>query len=606
VDGADRNDRADLAWNIAAGVLIAAGIWVRYRGLAWMEFGRDQELLLLRAFEAQQTLGAARGLRYSTGLFMPPFLLDLFAVVLLVTKDPVRLAVFVASINVAGLALFHLFARRVLGSRVALGTTVLLATMPWAVLRSRSVWVPDCLFPFVALAFLALASAGPPWKLRSTCAAAAALAVLFQVHQPAWLLAPPLLLFAILFRVRIPRGHLLAAAAVFALFYARWLAHEVASGFDDVRWAWHARTSAAAGDPGGAVAGVTSVAAGSPGNPAETVLWTLRQTGAVGLEYLSSKAGSPAWLLPRAPMLAELLIGAAIVATAAAILLAIVRSATILRARKGSPGDRAVVLSTLVVLLVLAAYLVGNAASRPHYAVPLQPFLALLVAWALVSWRADRAVLAAWAVAGVLFTWRIEVGVETFPRELGGRYGIPYAVREQEWRDRLASGFDAILHGEERRKETTERRRSEFDASDAVILRRPALETQGTIAVAETAEGFAVSGGGPKNFLWLPAFELPPGTVPSLRLDATVPATSDLIVGYRNREDRSFGPGKVEVIRLGEGRGLRFAVLQRPGPDERIALRFEVYRATIHDLEIRAVAAPPRETPREGSGEGPR
>lgn len=590
VDTADRSEGAERAWTIAAFALIAAGTWLRYRRLPWMEFGRDQELLLLRAFEAQATLGAARGLRYSTGLFMPPFLLDLFALVLLVTKDPVRIAWFVVTINVAGLALFHVFARRFLGPRTALWTTVLLATMPWAVLRSRSVWVPDCLFPFIALALLLLSFAGPPWKLWKTCAAAASLAILFQVHQPAWLLAPPLLLFGILFRVRIPIRHLLGAAAVFALFYARWLVHEIGSGFDDVCYAWHSRTSSPGGAPG--------AAPNAAGSPLGIVLWVLRQTGAGGLDYLSPKVGAPDWLLPPAPRLASVAIAIGIAATAAAVLLAIVRTAAIVWARRDSPGDRAVVLSTLVVVLVLAAYLIGGAAPRPHYAVPLQPFLALLVAWALARWKADRAVLAVWAVANCFFVWRFETGVETFPRDLGGRYGIPYAQWEQAWSDRLATGFDAILHGEERRIETTERLRNEFDASTAVVLRMPALETQGTISVAETAEGLAMSGGGPKNFLWLPSFEVPPGTVPLMRLEATLPVASDLIVGYGRMEDRAFAPRKVDVLRLAEGRGFCFAELRRPEPDERVALRFEVFRAVIHDLEIRAVMTPPPDGPR--------
>jgi hypothetical protein len=596
VDAAGRIDRAERAWTIAGLAWIAAGLWVRYRRLAWAEFGRDQELLLLRAFEAQQTFGAAHGLRYSTGLFMPPFLLDLFALVLLVTHDPVRIAAFVATINVAGLALFHLFVRRLLGPRIALWTTVLLATMPWAVLRSRSVWVPDCLFPFVALALLALSFAGPPWKLGRTVAAAASLAILFQIHQPAWLLVPPLLLFAILFRVRVPARHLLVAAGVFALFYARWLAHEVGSRFDDVRWALHARTPVAGG-----------AAQGGPEKALETVLWTLRQTGAGGLDYLSPKAGDPAWLLPVAPSIASIAIVAGIVATAAAVLLGVAHSAAVLRGRKDSPADRAVVVSTLVVVLVLAAYVIGRAAPRPHYAVLLQPFLALLVAWSLARWRADRAAIALSAVVGVFFAWRFEAGVEAFPRDQAARYGIPYALREPAWRERLSAGFDEVRHRAQRRSERSERFRSAFDASDAIVLRQPSLEGQGTITVTETAEGFEVRGGGPRNFLWLPAFEVPPGTVPSMRLDATLPVAADLVLGYGRIEDRAFAAAKVDVLKLPPGRNVLFAELRRPEPTERIAMRLEAFRATIHDLEIRGVATAPadgsRQVPREESRE---
>jgi hypothetical protein len=549
-----------------------------------MEFGGEQEEILVRAFAALHGFGAPHGLKVSVGIVMPPFFVDLIALPLAITRDPVRIAAFVAVLNLLGLALFGDLVRRLLGARTGLWTAVLLASMPWAVLFSRKIWAQDCQFPVVAAFLWLFFSSLERYARWKTWLAFLALGLLLQVYPSTWFMVPPLVAFAILFRVRIDRSDALAGLALFALLYARWIAHQIGCGFDDLAWFWHARHS--------------------PGHPAfeagararETLLWPLRATSGGGFEYEVAGVGAPAWFLAAA-------------ATGAAILFAVGWTASRILRRGGARslprGEQLVVLSTLVVLTLVGAGVVLRAAPVPHYAVLLHPFLALLLVWAIGrvpspagSWA--RPAIASLALANLAFVDRFQRGVAEHPEGRPGAYGIPYAPREEHWDRRLAAGFDDVLHGEESRRASEAIRAANFAQLRDVLVHvdcarnEPAIGTQGPIEVEPSPRGLLVRGGGFLNLLVLPEFALPSGSVAEIRVRIRSPVETNAVFLYATSGDTEISRRQKEAARVRAGTSELFVKIPSGELVGRVLVRVEAYRFTIEDLEVRAAPPDPR------------
>jgi len=555
-----------------------------------MQFDGEQEETLVRAFGALQHGGVERGLRSSIGIVYPPAYIDMIALPLWFTRDPVKIVGFIAILNLLGLAVFFAFARRFVGRTTALWSTVLLSSMPWAVQFSRKIWPQDCLFPLVSvLLFVLFSNLAVPrrWK---TWLLFALIAILGQFYLTAWFLLLPLAAFLWLARVRIPLVDVLAGLAIAVLLHLPWLAFEIRSGFDDLAWFWNARLPVE-----GHIGGLRGLE-----KTRESLLWPLCMTSGAGFDYYSGRF-SFTGLLPSAPWVLSIPARILQVLTAGALFFGLVFVVTRIRERArlplASPRDGAIVLSALVCLTVLAAYLALRVAPVPHYHVLFLPFLALLFVWSLERWTSSwvRPLIAVLALANLFFVWRFERAVAEHPKELFGRYGVPYAAREDHWLERLERGYDEVLHGGERRRERHAALAREFSESADVLLRldaasnEPPVETQGNIRVAPSEEGLLVRGGGPLNFLSLPPIEPPPGTVPMVRVDITSPVEAPLVFLYPTRNDPEISRRQKEISTVPAGRSTQYVRIGGSEISGRMLMFVQVHRCTIHDLEIRAV-----------------
>ena len=593
-----RSSRGDLAWCLLAGLLLVAGVALRVSGLRWMQFDREQEEILLRAAEAQRTFGACHGIKASNGILMPPFFVDLIALVLLVVRDPVRIAAFVAAANLAGLACFHVLVRRLFGVRIALWTSVLLVSMPWAVLYSRRIWAPDLQFPLVSVFLLLLFSGLEDYRRWKTVLAFAVFGLLCEIHPSAWFLLPPLAVFVVRHRIRVPPADALLGVLAVGVLYLRWLLHEIGAGFDDVVWYLHAPRASVEAGPGPLVR-----------NALATGLWVIRSTSGAGFEDFDKHLGSPEGVLPGAPLLATIPMRIAMAWTAGAILFAAglfaagLFGARLLRRqdpRTISAGDRALDLCVLVVLLVPGAYVLVGAVPFAHYVAILHPFLALLcvagLARAVPAWT--RPAVAGLALANCVFLARFEAGIAADPGSLDGRYGIPYAAREDEWRRRLDEGYDEIASDHARRRAEDAATGRLFEASREVLFRLSTtdrstpIETRGGIATTVAGGVLRVVGGGPKSLVGFPANDPPAGKASLVRIDVTSPWESTLACLHRTKGDDGLSYKKMQILLLPEGRSVHYVRIQDPDVTGPIWLRLGTYRLTVHALEIRAVDAP--------------
>ncbi|MEM6527917.1 MAG: glycosyltransferase family 39 protein, partial [Chloroflexota bacterium] len=106
------------------------------------------------------------------------------------TNNPLVATLFVALLNVMGVVLLFLLARRLFNTQVAVIAALLYAMNPWAVLYSRKIWAQDMHTPFILLAlwFGVVGFLDGRRVLQVLSLPVLALAV--QTHYAAWTLVP--------------------------------------------------------------------------------------------------------------------------------------------------------------------------------------------------------------------------------------------------------------------------------------------------------------------------------------------------------------------------------------------------------------------------------
>ena len=137
---------------VLLGIGALAG-WLRLRDLDLVEFKSDEATAVDLARRVLDGELLTVGLISSTGAYNPPLFVYLSAIPLAVRDDPLAATAFVGVLSVAAVILTYFVLRPRFGALVALGTTALFATAPWAVLYGRKLW-GQSLLPIAAVLLL--------------------------------------------------------------------------------------------------------------------------------------------------------------------------------------------------------------------------------------------------------------------------------------------------------------------------------------------------------------------------------------------------------------------------------------------------------------------
>jgi hypothetical protein len=401
---------------------IAAGAVLRLTNLDYMEFKGDEFRAMIRAHQNLHGDIALVGLPSTAGPDHPALLVHLVSIPMLLTTDPVAVTAFIALLNVAGLALLYLALRRI-NTDLALWTTALMASAPWAIVLSRKIWQPDIVFPFLALflfCYVAYLQQGRRWQLWATFLA---VALLTQTHLIALFVMPAFVLSLWLNQAQVQRADALIGSGIFLLLYAPYAAH-------------YALVEA------GGFAALVEGADGGLASPIEGLKWSLALSTGLRFHELLGRDGVELFA-SRYYQAAPMLVFTAFAGSAAA---ALILHLPVLRRIVSERGKAPLGEKLIGFLLIAFAVTIAATAvlgDRAHYYVITYPTLALVFAGAVLRiddarFRAlGKAFLLVVVALHIWFSASLQTFVVNHPEEIRGLYGVPYALYEDEWRRAL-------------------------------------------------------------------------------------------------------------------------------------------------------------------------
>jgi len=222
------------SWQAAsAAAILALAAWLRLRHLGLAEYDDDQAIALRIGHDILHGNVRTVGLASSSGASNPPLYVYIVAFVVLVHDGLIFATVTTAVLAVVAVALTFVVVRRRFGAPVALTTTALFATAPWAVLYGRHLWQQDYL-PVVTVSLL--------WSLfavleRSRTRVALLVPVLFVVSIQLNLSAVALILpiaAVLAYRGRdVDWRAVVGGCTAGVVLLGPWLAHNAKHGFRD-------------------------------------------------------------------------------------------------------------------------------------------------------------------------------------------------------------------------------------------------------------------------------------------------------------------------------------------------------------------------------------
>ncbi len=345
---------------LALVLLVAA--WLRLGEPGIVEFLHDEAMLSLLAQDlAEGRSFPLTGIPSSVGIPNPPISAYIMAIPFSLSPDPAVATLFVAALNVAGVGLLWLLARRWLGGRAALAAGLIYAANPWAVYYSRKIWAQDFQTPFLLLALLLGLRGFVEGKRWAQALFLPALFIALQIHFAAWALLP-----LAVWLIGHGRRRLAGRALLAGLLLAGATIAPFAAGL--------AQTLAA--DPGRLSRALSRSSAGLSLTP-DALLYTARLATGLGLETWLAPANQ-AELLATAPPPAPLwaLLGGLMLAGTLRLL--------------ASPALRWFgVFAVLWALLPALVFSPAWTPVYPHYFIVVLPALGLL-GGAGAAWLAER------------------------------------------------------------------------------------------------------------------------------------------------------------------------------------------------------------------------
>ena len=223
-------ERRDL---LALPLLILLAAVLRFGDGDIVEYFHDDAMLATLALELADGLRfPLTGILSSTGIPNAPISVYIMAIPFVFSSDPLFAIHFVMLLNVIGVALLWVLARRYFGARIAFIATLLYAVNPWAILFSRKIWAQELHTPLILFALLLLlhgySNLRPsPSRSRSRFWAQVFAIPLFlaalQIHFAALALLPVLPLLLWTGRKQIIRPALLLAVLLSALLIAPYI-----------------------------------------------------------------------------------------------------------------------------------------------------------------------------------------------------------------------------------------------------------------------------------------------------------------------------------------------------------------------------------------------
>jgi hypothetical protein len=281
-----------------------------------------------------------------------------------ITSDPVLATGFIALLNVAGVGLLWLIARRYFGFTAALVAGLVFALNPWAVLYSRKIWAQDYVNPFLLLALTAALWGYRDGKRWGQVLALPLMLFAMQIHFAAWALVPLFAWIAWTGRRNINLGASAAGAVLGILVLLPYLI-----GFAQTLQADPARISDVLDRSGGAREGGL-----------RTVVYATQLATGTDIETWIAPHVDPATFGRSATARTEAILLAAIPLLAGII-------AVVFKWRGWIVGF------SLWILLPIVAFQIGLADVWPHYFVPQLPAFALIAgigaAWIIELTRSD-------------------------------------------------------------------------------------------------------------------------------------------------------------------------------------------------------------------------
>ncbi len=171
----------------------------------------------------------------SVGFVNPPLIEYLYGAALFVWRDILSVSLLTLLGGLAAVVITGAVTARLFGRRAGLWAMLAFAVAPWAVFWSQLIWNQTMVPPFAALALggLLLYLFDRP-RARYLVGSFAAAAAMIQVHPGSAVQLLTIALALLLYRRRVRPAHLLAAAAVFALFFAPYLRYQMGTGWADL------------------------------------------------------------------------------------------------------------------------------------------------------------------------------------------------------------------------------------------------------------------------------------------------------------------------------------------------------------------------------------
>jgi 4-amino-4-deoxy-L-arabinose transferase-like glycosyltransferase len=233
------------AWSrgdaIALFLVVLGAALLRFVNLNYMAFRADEANNLFAA--AGLAFGKTFplvGIPSSIGTYTPPFFVYLMTIPLLLSRNPVIAAGFVALLNCAAVGLCYVFCRRYFGRTVAITAAAFFAVNPWAVFYSRKIWQQDALPLFVIGFFFSIFAVVCEGRRRQLLACFACLAAITQLHMSSVYYAVVLLIVLAWFRPRVGWRIYAGGIAIALLSYAPYLAFDLLHGGYDAKVYLHA------------------------------------------------------------------------------------------------------------------------------------------------------------------------------------------------------------------------------------------------------------------------------------------------------------------------------------------------------------------------------
>lgn len=420
-----------LTWEVAAAAaIVALAAWLRLWQLGLAQYNDDQAVALRIAHDILHGDIRTTGLTSSSGAANPPLYVYVVAAVGLIHRGLIFATQSVAVASVIAIALTYVAVRPRFGGAVALCTSLLFATAPWAVLYGRHLWQQDYL-PLVTVLLL--------WSL---------FVVLERDRTRAAFFVP--LLFLIAFQLNlsavaliIPIGALLAYRArdvdwravglgvvVGFVSLGSWLAHNAKHGFRDFRLIVDNGRGHGGAAGGGAI---------------EAIRQTIHLVSAEGWTFVTGPQHQrgAAWAIGRAAgIVVIVLLVLGIVTTLARVV------------RDGRRPDIDTLRRGLLVVWLLGLPLSYITSSRsgvgPHYLIVTYPVSFLLATLgladvaSLVRRRSDVISLAGAAAIGAAFL-AFTLSFQSFVRAHGGTAGT-YGVIYDDTAALAAAAHAARIH----------------------------------------------------------------------------------------------------------------------------------------------------------------
>lgn len=216
-------------------VLFLACIIIRFVFLDIIEFKDDEFIAIKMAYDNLYHQFTLTGLKSSTGLYNPPFFIYLISIPVFFSTDPILVTVFISILNAIALLLLYWFSRSLYGKNTTPIICLIFASAPWTIIYSRKIWAQDCLFLFIMLFYLVMVSFIRKYRSSKVVLLFILLAAITQLHMSAWFLPLPLLIFFVLFRIKIRLRDLVLGLLLFAFCYSPYLVFHLTTDFENLR-----------------------------------------------------------------------------------------------------------------------------------------------------------------------------------------------------------------------------------------------------------------------------------------------------------------------------------------------------------------------------------